>query len=118
MNESPEVLKTFAAELVDRVKAHGATAADVLVAEGDSVSVQVRLSAVECLSQAREKRLGIRAFFGKRSASASTSDFSETSLTQLVGDTCALAKAVAEDETSGTSRTRGVGDGYPRSGSL
>ena len=101
MNESPEALKTLAAELVDRVKAHGATAADVLVAEGDSVSVQVRLSAVECLSQAREKRLGIRAFFGKRSASASTSDFSETSLTQLVADTCALAKAVAEDETSG-----------------
>ncbi len=101
MNESPEALKTFAAELVDRVKAHGATEADVLVAEGDSVSVQVRLSAVECLSQAREKRLGIRAFFGKRSASASTSDFSESSLTQLVADTCALARAVAEDETSG-----------------
>ena len=101
MNESPEALKTLAAELVDRVKAHGATEADVLVAEGDSVSVQVRLSAVECLSQAREKSLGIRAFFGKRSASASTSDFSETSLTQLVADTCALARAVAEDETSG-----------------
>ena len=101
MNESPEVLKTLAAELVDRVKAHGATEADVLVAEGDSVSVQVRLSAVDRLSQAREKSLGIRAFFGKRSASASTSDFSETSLTQLVADTCALARAVAEDDTSG-----------------
>ena len=63
MNESPEVLKTFAAELVDRVKAHGATEADVLVAEGDSVSVQVRLSAVECLSQAREKASGNSGFF-------------------------------------------------------
>ena len=101
MHESPEVLKTLAAELIDRIKAHGATEADVMVAEGDSVSVQVRLSAVDCLSKAREKSLGIRAFFGKRSASTSTSDFSETSLKQLVADTCALAKAVAEDETSG-----------------
>ena len=63
MHESPEVLKTLAAEVIDRVKAHGATEADVLVAEGDSVSVQVRLSAVDCLSKAREKSLGIRAFF-------------------------------------------------------
>ena len=101
MHESPEVLKTLATELVDRVKAHGATEADVLVAEGDSVSVQVRLSTVDRLSKAREKSLGIRVFFGKRSASASTSDFSEASLKQLVADTCALAKAVAEDETSG-----------------
>ena len=101
MHESPEVLKTLAAELIERVKAHGATEADVMVAEGDSVSIQVRLSAVDCLSKAREKSLGIRAFFGKRSASTSTSDFSEASLKQLVADTCALAKAVAEDETSG-----------------
>jgi len=101
MHESPEVLKILAAELIDRVKAHGATEADVMVAEGDSVSVQVRLATVDRLSKAREKNLGIRVFFGKRSASASTSDFSETSLKQLVDDTCALAKAVAEDETSG-----------------
>lgn len=101
MHESPEVLKTLAAELIDRVKAHGATEADVMVAEGDSVSIQVRLAAVDRLSKAREKSLGIRVFFGKRSASASTSDFSEASLKQLVADTCALAKAVAEDETSG-----------------
>ncbi len=101
MHESPEVLKILAAELIDRVKAHGATEADVMVAEGDSVSVQVRLAAVDRLSKAREKSLGVRVFFGKRSASASTSDFSEASLKQLVADTCALAKAVAEDETSG-----------------
>ena len=113
MDESPEVLKTLAAELIDRVKAHGATEADVMVAEGDSVSVQVRLSAVDCLSKAREKSLGIRAFFGKRSASTSTSDFSEASLKQLVADTCALAKAVAEDETSGLPESTALATDIP-----
>ena len=113
MHESPEVLKTLAAELIDRVKAHGATEADVMVAEGDSVSVQVRLSAVDCLSKAREKSLGIRAFFGKRSASTSTSDFSEASLKQLVADTCALAKAVSEDETSGLPESTALASDLP-----
>ncbi len=101
MDESREKLNMLATDLVGRAKACGATEADVLVAEGDSVSVQVRLSSVDRLSKAREKRLGLRVFFGKRSASASTSDFSHMSLERLVADTCAFAKAVAGDEMSG-----------------
>jgi len=88
-------------QVLERAKALGATEADVLVAEGDGVSVQVRLSQVDRLSKAREKILGIRIFFGKRSASASTSDFSQISLDRLVDDTCSLARAVVEDPTSG-----------------
>ncbi len=91
----------LAATVLKRAKALGATEADLLVAEGDSVSVQVRMSEVDRLSKAREKVLGIRVFFGKRSASSSTSDFSKASLDRLVSDTCSLAKAVVEDETSG-----------------
>ncbi|WNM63945.1 TldD/PmbA family protein [Candidatus Nitrospira neomarina] len=91
----------LAATVLKRAKALGATEADLLVAEGDSVSVQVRMSEVDRLSKAREKVLGIRVFFGKRSASSSTSDFSNSSLDRLVTDTCSLARAVVEDETSG-----------------
>ena len=91
----------LAATVLNRAKAFGATEADLLVAEGDSVSVQVRMSEVDRLSKAREKVLGIRVFFGKRSASSSTSDFSKASLERLVSDTCSLAKAVVEDATSG-----------------
>ncbi|MGD9849644.1 MAG: TldD/PmbA family protein [Nitrospirales bacterium] len=91
----------LAAAVLERAKVAGASEADVLLAEGDGLSVQVRLSKVDRLSKAREKILGIRIFFGKRSASASTSDFSEASLNRLVDDTCSLAKAVVEDPTSG-----------------
>ncbi|MFB3115221.1 MAG: PmbA/TldA family metallopeptidase, partial [Nitrospirales bacterium] len=65
MTDSSDHLRQVAADLIARAKAHGVTSADVLVAEGDSVSVQVRLSAVDRLSKAREKSLGIRVFFGK-----------------------------------------------------
>ena len=82
-------------------KKHGATEADVVIADGENLSVQVRLGAVDRLSKAREKRLGLRVFVGKRSATTSTSDFSSDSLRRLVTETCTLAKAVVEDPVSG-----------------
>jgi len=86
-------LSELAADLLKRAKKRGATEADVVVADGDTFDVQVRLSAVDRLTKAREKRLGLRVFIGKRSASASTSDFSRESLEQVVSDTCSLASA-------------------------
>ena len=99
--------------VLDKAKSLGASQADVLVAEGDSVSVQLRLSEVDRLSKAREKCLGLRVFFGKRSASASTSDFSQGSLDRLVTDTCRLAKTVAEDEVSGLPDAQLMATAFP-----
>ncbi len=92
---------SVAQDLLARAAKHGATAADVMVADGETLSVQVRMGAVDRLTKAREKRLGLRVFFGQRSASASTSDFSGDSLERFVGETCALAEAVVEDPVSG-----------------
>jgi len=91
----------LALDVLKMAKQGGATEADVVVADGESLSVQVRLGAVDRLSKAREKRLGLRVFVGKRSATTSTSDFSLESLRRLVGETCTLAKAVVEDPVSG-----------------
>ena len=87
--------------LLAKVTRKGATAADVVAVEGDSASVQVRLGAVDRLSKAQEKRLGLRVYFGHRSAGASTSDFAPAALDDLVETTCALAQAVVEDPHSG-----------------
>ena len=94
-------LSELAVDLLRLANQRGATEADVVVADGENFSVQVRLSAVDRLMKAREKRLGLRVFFGKRSASASTADFSRDSLDRLVSDTCTLAAAVVEDPLSG-----------------
>ncbi|HEY5626772.1 MAG TPA: metallopeptidase TldD-related protein [Nitrospira sp.] len=91
----------LAADLLAMAKQSGATEADVVIADGENLSVQVRLGAVDRLTKAREKRLGLRVFVGKRSACTSTSDFSMDSLKQLVAQTCTLAKAVVEDQVSG-----------------
>ena len=91
----------LASEVLARAKACGATEADIVVADGETLSVQVRVGAVDRLTKAREKRLGLRVFIGKRSATTSTSDFSQESLERLVADTCTLAGAVVEDTVSG-----------------
>jgi PmbA protein len=91
----------LAMDLLVKAKHSGATEADIIIADGETFSVQVRLGAVDRLTKAREKHLGLRVFVGKRSASTSTSDFSVVSLNQLVAETCILAKAVVEDQVSG-----------------
>lgn len=91
----------LALDLLAKAKRGGATEADIIVADGETFSVQVRLGAVDRLTKARQKHLGLRVFVGKRSASTSTSNFSAESLDQLVAETCTLAKAVVEDPVSG-----------------
>jgi PmbA protein len=91
----------LAMDLLAKAKRGGASEADIIIADGENFSVQVRLGAVDRLTKAREKHLGLRVFVGKRSASTSTSDFSTDSLNQLVAETCILAKAVVEDQVSG-----------------
>ena len=92
---------SLAMDLLVKAKRNGATEADIIIADGETLSVQVRLGSVDRLTKAREKHLGLRVFVGKRSASTSTSDFSADSLNQLVAETCHLAKAVVEDQVSG-----------------
>src|SRR2546426_10325615 len=94
---SRRIDQNLTSELLAQAKRKGATAADVVAVEGDSASVQVRLSAVDKLSKAQEKRLGLRVYFGQRSAGASTSGLSPSSLVQLGGATCAFDQRAAAE---------------------
>jgi PmbA protein len=99
--ERLELSPELALEVLAQAKKKGASGGDVVMAESDSSFVTVRLGEVEKVSQAQEKRLGLRLFFGASSASASTSDISTSAIERLVDDTCALARATAKDDFSG-----------------
>lgn len=88
-------------DLLQTARQHGATAGDALLVDNESFEIQVRLGAVEKVQQSHQKRLGLRLFFGQRSATTSTSDLSAASLRQLLDDTCALAQAMAADPQAG-----------------
>lgn len=88
-------------DLLAKARTRGATAGDVLLVENDAFEVEVRLGEVEKIQHSHQKRLGLRLFFGQRSATSSTADLSDVSLTRLLDDTCALAQAMAADACAG-----------------
>ena len=99
--ERLELSQELGRDILGIAKAQGASQGDVVMVESDSFFVTVRLGEVEKISQAQEKRLGLRLFFGSSSASASTSDISKKSVARLVEDTTRMAQATAQDPHSG-----------------
>ena len=55
----------LAADVLAMARRNGATEADIVIADGENLSVQVRLGAVDRLSKAKEKRLGLRVFVAR-----------------------------------------------------
>lgn len=94
-------LEDLAAFVLGEARRHGASAADVMAAEGDALSVSVRMGEVETVKRARAKHLGLRVFLGARSAITSSADCSRAALAALAADTCALARVTADDEYAG-----------------
>jgi PmbA protein len=101
MMERLELSQELGRDILTRAIAKGASEGDAVMVESDSFFVTVRLGEVEKISQAQQKRLGLRLFFGSRSASASTSDISANSIERLVEDTIRMAHATAQDPHSG-----------------
>lgn len=100
-------------DLLRTAQQRGATAGDALLVDNESFEVQVRLGEVEKVQQSHQKRLGLRLFFGQRSATTSTADLSEASLRQLLDDTCALAQAMAEDPYAGLPAPEDTARSFP-----
>jgi PmbA protein len=94
-------LEQIAADLVERARRAGATAADVLAHEAEEFSTCLRLGKIESLKEATSKALGLRVFLGVSSATCFSSDFSEPSLERLVERTLAMARVTSEDPASG-----------------
>ena len=96
-----ELSEDLGFDILSKAKAKGATQGDVVMAESESFFVTVRMGEVEKISQAGEKRLGLRLFFGNSSASASTSDISQRSVEKLVEDAARMAKVTVQDPHGG-----------------
>src|SRR5579875_1425843 len=91
--------------VLEQAAAAGASAAEVMMVGGESLSAGVRLGEIEKLKSARERRLGTRVFVGQRAATASTADLGDDSLRRLVTDTVGLARLTAPDPMAGLPRS-------------
>ncbi len=95
-----ELRAALSTTLEDAIRA-GATAADAVLLQSASFSAGVRLGEIEKLTDARQKRLGLRVFVGERSAVASTADLARGALARFAADTVALARVTQPDPASG-----------------
>lgn len=94
-------LKELAQDIVSRAMSAGASAAECVIREGDEFSTLVRLGQVETLKESGSKAIGVRVFYGKRSASTYSSDFSRAGLDRMLNGALSLAKITSEDPNAG-----------------
>jgi PmbA protein len=79
----------------------GASQAEAAISVSQGLSVTVRLGEVETVEHTRDKGLGLTVYFGKRTGSASTTDFSAAAVRASVQAACAIARHTAEDAAAG-----------------
>lgn len=89
------------AALVAAATRAGADAAEAMLFEGRSVSVQRRLGALEQVERAESRDLGLRVFVGRRQAVVATTDDAPAGFARLAERAVAMARAVPEDPHAG-----------------
>ena len=98
---SDENLLDWLEGVITKARGSGADAADLIYAEGKSISTAYRLGKLESMDRAEGIDLGLRALIGKRQAIVSTSDTSDHAIDELVERAMSMASVVPEDEFCG-----------------
>lgn len=96
-----ESLKAVAAQAVALARRHGADQAEVGVSYEEGLSVTVRMGELESVERQRDRGLAITVYRDKRKGSASTTDFSATSVEDTVRKALSIGSFTAADEYAG-----------------
>ena len=83
-------------DLITAATKAGADAADAVLAHRQSLSIGVRMNALEEVEREEARDLGLRVFVGKRQAVVSGSDISKAARTKLVERAVAMARLAPE----------------------
>ncbi len=97
----PEEMRAALLSVLDFASRAGATAADAVLVQQSAFAAGVRLGEIEKLTDAREKRLGLRVFVAERCALAATADLTRGGLARCADDTVALARVTQPDPAHG-----------------
>lgn len=111
--ETRERLAVVVGHVLAEAKKSGASAAEAGVNISQGLALTVRLSEVETVEHTRDKGMGVTVYFGQRSGSASTTDFSPEALRETVRAACTIAKYTAEDDCSGLADADRLAKEFP-----
>ena len=101
MIKNKENLKGLAEELVIYGRKNGADEIEVSIIQGYEFNVNVRMKEIESLTEAGSKRLTIRVIKDKKTALASSEDFSKDTLERLILNTIKRVEYGNSDEFAG-----------------
>lgn len=96
-----KTISEIAENILDQARKAGAEAADVLVVDGKTVSLEVRAGALEHAERSEGVDLGLRVLMGQRQACVSISDPSEDAIAQMAERAVAMAKLAPQDPFCG-----------------
>ncbi|HSH43943.1 MAG TPA: metalloprotease PmbA [Arenicellales bacterium] len=106
-------LRDIARDALSLAERQGASQAEVAVSDSNGFSATVRLGEVETVEHNRDKSLMLTVFFGHRSGSASTSDFTRSAVEDTVRAACSIARYTAEDPHSGLADAHLLATEFP-----
>ncbi len=98
MTRTPEDISQ---SLLQAAQKAGADAADAIVVDGSSISVEVRNTALEHAERSEGTDLGLRVFLGKRQAIVSSSDSRPETLAAMAERAVSMAREAPEDPFTG-----------------
>jgi PmbA protein len=93
-----EIDRNYAADVVERARRRGATAAEVILRSDLEFEATVRLGNVETVNESASTGLGIRVLVDGRQASVSSTDLSWATVDTLIEDAISMARASSVDE--------------------
>ncbi len=94
-------LDTLTQALLKAAKAAGAEAADAIVVDGTSISIEVRNGALEQAERSEGVDAGLRVMIGQRQACVSSSDTSAGTFAEMAERAVAMAREAPEDSGVG-----------------
>ncbi|MDK3071593.1 TldD/PmbA family protein [Sedimentitalea sp. JM2-8] len=92
-----ETLESLGDALLTAARKAGADAADAMVLQGTSVSIDVRSGVLEQAERAEGTDLGLRVFIGRKQAIVSASDSSAATIAAMAERAVAMAREAPED---------------------
>jgi PmbA protein len=99
--QTAESLAQVASSAVELARRFGADQAEAGVSYDEGLSVTVRMGELESVERQRDRGLAITAYRGARKGSASTTDFSPSSIEDTVRKALSIGSFTAADEYSG-----------------
>lgn len=106
-------LKAFVEKSIKLAIHKGASAAEASVDGGRGFEIEVRCQEIEKVEYHQSQGFGITVYFGQKKASATTNDFSEKSLEEVVNKACHIAKFLNDDPYVGLAEPALLAREYP-----